>query len=103
MYKYGIILIVLMLCLAIGTPCEAEQNALTKLGRGLNNTLTGWIEIPEGIYNTSRDENVFLGLTAGTVEGSSYCVVRTTAGALETGTFIFPKYDEPLMEPKYKF
>lgn len=103
MLKYGIMLMIGCLIMAYSSPCLAEDNALTKLGRGLNNTLTGWIEVPDHIYNVSQEENIFMGLTYGSVKGTAHCVARTSAGAIESGTFIFPDYDKPLMEPKYKF
>ena len=103
MLRYGAIILIGLMVLAHSSPCLAADNALTKLGRGLNNTLTGWIEVPEHMYSVSQEENVFMGLTYGSVKGAGYCAARTAAGAVETGTFIFPEYDRPIMEPKYKF
>lgn len=103
MMKFGIVLMVAVVVLAMGSPCMAEDNAFTKLGRGLNNALTGWMEVPDSMVEVGRDENVFAGLTYGSVKGSAYCVARTTAGAFELGTFVFPEYDKPIMEPKHKF
>jgi len=103
MMKFGIVLMVAVMVLAVGSHCQAEDNAFTKFGRGLNNALTGWIEVPDHMIEVSRDENILAGLTYGSVKGSAYCAARTTAGAFEVGTFVFPEYDKPIMEPKHKF
>ena len=103
MLKYGIVAVILTVVLACGSTCLAEENALTKLGRGLNNALTGWIEIPDHMYEVSKEHNVGMGMTYGAVKGAAYCTARTTAGAIEAGTFMLPEYDKPIMEPKYKF
>lgn len=76
-----------------------------KLARGITNAGTGWIELFKEMYNTGK-ENPFLGLTAGSVKGSAKAVVRTSAGGIEAGTFLFPvpkNYHEPLIEPEYVF
>lgn len=80
-----------------------EKNAFTKLGRGIVNISTGWIELPKNIESTSREENPFVGLTWGSIKGSGMTAVRTSAGAVETATFIFPSYAKPLLEPEYAF
>jgi len=105
MKKYGLVLAVMALVLVITVPCFAEgkDNAFTKLGNGLHNALTGWLEIPDQMYQETKKENHVGGLVYGTVKGAVYSVARTTAGAIDAGTFLFPAYDKPIMEPKYKF
>ncbi len=88
----------------ISQPCYA-QDAFTKLGRGVSNTLTGWVELPKNIYNTSAEDNAFAGLTLGTAKGVGMAIVRTGAGLYEVATFPFPINPEyrPVLEPEYVF
>jgi len=94
-------LVVLVLITAV-TPLFAE-NAGDKLGRGVVNVLTGWLEIPNKISEEAKNSNAVQGLLVGTVKGAGYTVAREGTGALETATFVFPPYDKPMMEPKYAF
>ncbi|MFH1593643.1 MAG: exosortase system-associated protein, TIGR04073 family [Candidatus Omnitrophota bacterium] len=71
-----------------------------KLGAGLQNFLTGWMEIPSRIHEVSQEHNVLAGLTYGTLEGAAYGTGRTVAGGIDTVTFVVPPYDKPIMEPK---
>ncbi len=87
------------------TAGEVGAGMAQKLGRGLVNAASGWIELPKEMVNTGK-ENPLLGLTYGAVKGSAKTVVRTGAGGVETGTFLFPapkNYSEPLIQPEYVF
>ena len=101
--KFGSVLIVLGLLLVPGV-CSA-QDAFTKLGRGVANTLTGWVELPKNIYNTSVEGNAFSGMTLGLAKGAGMSIVRTGAGVYEVVTFPFPlpKNYKPILEPEYVF
>jgi putative exosortase-associated protein (TIGR04073 family) len=81
------------------------QDPFTKLGRGVANVLTGWVEIPKNVYNTSREENAFSGMTLGLVKGIGLTIVRTGAGLFEAATFPFPVPEnyKPVLEPEYVF
>jgi len=103
MIRYTTALTIMGLIICISSLCLAEGSALTKLGNGLNNAFTGWMEIPEQMYETSQEINALVGLTYGTAKGSGYCAARMMAGAIDAGTFIFPEYDKPIMEPKNDF
>ncbi len=100
--KVVIVSLVILTMLSVSSMCYA-QDVLRKLGRGLANILTGWIEIPKNIYDTSVEENVGMGLTVGLAKGIGMTVVRTGAGIYETITFPFPLPEdyEPLLEPEY--
>ncbi|MFH1594161.1 MAG: exosortase system-associated protein, TIGR04073 family [Candidatus Omnitrophota bacterium] len=103
--KKGIIIsVVLMTALCLTTACFAEGPA-TKVGRGLANILTGWVEIPKNIYDTSVEDNIFSGLTIGLAKGVGMAIVRTGAGVYETITFPFPIPEDyaPVLEPEYVF
>lgn len=90
--------------LLIPTVCFA-QDSFSKLGRGVANTLTGWIEIPKNIYTLSVEKNAFTGATLGLAKGAGLTVVRTGAGIYEIATFPFPLPQgyKPILEPEYVF
>ncbi len=81
------------------------QDAFTKLGRGVANTFTGWVELPKNIYDTSVEENAFAGMTLGLAKGAGMTLVRTGSGIFELVTFPFPLPEEykPILEPEYIF
>ena len=97
-----VILAVLFTLNICSTNCYSE-NALRKLGRGIANIITGWVEIPKNVYDTTQDENIFMGLTIGLAKGLGMSVIRTGAGIYDTVTFPFPVPQdyEPLLEPEY--
>ena len=103
---------VLILCfIAVALPVFAEEGSVIekmgkKLGRGIVNVATGWIELPKNIYDTSVEtNNPLMGLTYGTVKGIGMTVVRTGAGAYDVATFLFPIPEdyEPVLEPEFVF
>ena len=96
--------IVVMFVLMLATVCFASD-PFTKLGRGVANTLTGWVELPKNIYKTSVDENAFAGMTLGVAKGAGMTIVRTGAGIFEIATFPFPLPEnyKPILEPEYVF
>ena len=79
------------------------QDPAKKLGRGVVNILTGWVELPKNIYQTSAESNPFAGITVGLVKGLGMTVVRTGAGIYDTATFPFaiPRKYKPVLEPEY--
>lgn len=83
-------------------PCFAE-NCFHKLGRGLVNSATGWCEYPKQIVETSKEQNVAVGLTWGQIKGVAYGVARHGLGAYDTATFYLPPYDKPVLEPETVF
>ena len=100
--KGVIVFLAVVVVLNICTACYA-QNALKKLGRGVANIITGWIEIPKNVYDTSQEENILMGLTVGLAKGLGMSVIRTGVGIYDTVTFPFPVPEdyEPLLEPEY--
>ena len=90
--------------LTTATVCFASD-PFTKLGRGVANTLTGWVEIPKNIYNTSVEDNAFSGMTLGLAKGAGMGIVRTGAGIYEIATFPFPLPEnyKAILEPEYVF
>lgn len=81
------------------------KGAGSKLVRGLTNVVTGWVEIPKRVNETSTKSGAMSGFTWGLVRGLGYGFVRTAAGGYETITFPFPapaNYS-PVIQPPYVF
>ena len=81
------------------------RKALTKLTRGLVNVITGWVEIPKRVHETSQASGAAAGWTFGLLRGFGYGFIRTTAGAYEVVTFPFPAPPgyRPVIQPEYVF
>ena len=102
--KILVVCFMVLAMLGMATQCYAQDPA-KKLGRGLANILTGWVELPKNIYQTSVEENVLSGLTMGLAKGIGMTIVRTGAGVYETVTFPFPIPEgyEPVLQPEFVF
>ncbi|MCX5715866.1 MAG: exosortase system-associated protein, TIGR04073 family [Candidatus Omnitrophica bacterium] len=100
--KTGIAIAAVLIILNMATPSFAQDPA-KKLGRGLVNILTGWVELPKNIYDTSVQSNPLAGITIGLAKGLGMTIVRTGAGVYDTATFPFPlpKEYKPVLEPEY--
>lgn len=103
-----ILLFLLTLSLLQIDPVHAEgvpDKAVRKLGRGLTNVATGWLEFPmqisNGMSETGGVEGFFLGLGKGAV----WTVLREGAGVYDTATFLLPVPSDyqPLMQPPTVF
>ena len=104
MKKMLVVFVAVVAILSIATSSFAQDPA-KKLGRGIANILTGWVEIPKNIYNTSIEANPLVGLTVGTAKGIGMSIVRTGAGVYELITFPFPLPEDymPILEPEFVF
>ena len=105
MMKKGLVIaMVMVMVLALATASYAQDPA-KKLGRGLANILTGWIELPKNIYDTSVEDKPLAGLTIGLAKGIGMTIVRTGAGIYEVVTFPFPIPEDygPVLEPEFVF
>ena len=79
--------------------------AFGKFTRGAINTLTGWVEIPKRIQETSQDSGAAAGFTWGLLRGFGHGFIRTAAGLYEVFTFPFPAppgYNS-VIQPEYVF
>lgn len=79
--------------------------AVRKLGRGFVNVVTGWVEIPKRIDETSWDQGMAAGMTWGLLRGLGHGFIRTAAGAYEMVTFPVPAPPDyaPVIEPAFVF
>jgi putative exosortase-associated protein (TIGR04073 family) len=101
-----LLLVCAVIVALVGVSTQAfAQDPAKKLGRGLANVLTGWVELPKNIYDTSVEENILSGLTMGLAKGVGMTIVRTGAGVYETVTFPFPIPEDyqPVLEPEFVF
>jgi putative exosortase-associated protein (TIGR04073 family) len=104
MTKAIIICVAILMVLNIATASYAQDMG-RKLYRGCANILTGWVELPKNIYDTSVEDNPLSGLTIGLAKGVGMTIVRTGAGVYEAATFPFPIPEGycPVLEPEYVF
>ena len=73
----------------LSTPVWA-QDPIHKMGRGVVNVLTGWIEIPKHIHLGSQEENPVIGIGAGVLKGAGLTLLRGGVGLYEALTFPIP-------------
>ena len=81
------------------------RKAGNKLARGVTNLVTGWVEIPKRVNETTNQSGALSGFTWGLARGLGYGFVRTIAGGYETITFPFPAPPDyrPVIQPPYVF
>ena len=95
--------------LAGAAPASAEPmdagKAFTKLTRGFMNIITGWVEVPKRIHETSQTSGAATGFTWGLLRGLGHGFIRTAAGFYEFFTFPFPAPPgyESVIQPEYVF
>ena len=79
--------------------------AFNKLTRGFVNIVTGWVEVPKRVYETSQASGAWAGFTWGLLRGLGHGFVRTAAGLYEFVTFPFPAPPnyESVIQPEYVF
>ena len=86
-------------------PLFSWRKAGNKLARGITNLVTGWVEIPKRVNETTNQSGALSGFTWGLARGLGYGFVRTIAGGYETITFPFPAPPDyrPVIQPPYVF
>jgi len=104
--RLGLLVVALALPIMASAQIQEKSQAdqmMHKLGRGLVNILTGWMEIPKNIAEEWRKTDPFTGFVMGTIKGIGYGWARTIGGIYDVFTFPFPlpKDYEPLMEPEF--
>ena len=84
----------------------ADDNAMTKLGRGIANMVTVPLEVPEQISRTNNSDGPFAGYTVGVLKGFGWALGRACVGVFEAATFLipYPKDFKPVLkDPEYFF
>ena len=81
----------------------SAQTPVRKLGRGLANAFTGFLELPQNIVDVAEDEGALAAVTYGIARGIAMTFLRTAVGVYETVTFMVPlPFDyEPILEPEF--
>ena len=81
------------------------DKSVRKLGRGLTNVATGWLELPMQISSGMSESGSVQGFFIGLGKGAVFTVLREAAGVYDTATFLFPIPSDyaPLMQPPTVF
>lgn len=79
-------------------PQASAQDPLHKMGRGVVNVLTGWIELPKQLSLGSHEDNPITGLGRGILRGAALTILRTGVGLYEAVTFPIP-YPKEFVSP----
>ena len=72
------------------TPSAWAQDPIHKMGRGVVNVLTSWIELPKQVHMGSQEANPISGLGLGLLKGAGLTVLRGGVGVYEVLTFPIP-------------
>ena len=93
----GVLVVTLgvMLC----SPAAWAQDPIHKMGRGVVNLLTGWIELPKQIHLGTQEDNPVSGLGWGLVKGVGLTLLRSGVGIYEAVTFPIPYYPKGFASP----
>jgi putative exosortase-associated protein (TIGR04073 family) len=79
-----------------------QNTPVNKLGRGVSNILTFYLEIPASMLQTCKCHgDSFASLLTGTLKGVVTALYRGLTGVCDTITFFAPPYDKPIMQPEY--
>lgn len=97
---------IFLVLLVFAQPAHAaiEGGPVRKLARSATNLLTGWLEIPSQIMQTTERSGSLMGMTEGLGRGLVFGVGRTLVGAVELVTFPIPNPTTgygPVIEPEF--
>ena len=101
----GIIICVVALMILNIASASYAQDMGKKLYRGVINIVSGWIELPQNIYDAAAEHDFASGIIFGFPKGSWMAILRTGSGIYDTLTFPFPipKGYGPVLEPEFVF
>lgn len=84
---------------------HAAEDMWTKLGRGVGNIGTGWVELFNQPAQMAKEKRWPIALLGGIPKGVFYAYMRTLVGAYETVTFPVKntpaKGYGPILEPEF--
>jgi len=101
--KLVVVMVLFSLILGCAAPQALAQTPVRKLGRGIANILSGFLEIPINIVDAAESEGYIASVTYGVVKGVAMTCLRTAVGVYETATFFVPlpwAY-ETILEPEF--
>ena len=82
--------VMLLGLLLVESPSVWAQDPIHKMGRGVVNVLTGWIELPKQIHLGSQGKNPVTGAGYGLLKGAGLTLLRGGVGLFEAVTFPIP-------------
>lgn len=87
----------------IGREQSEVSKMLHKLGRGIVNIFTCWVEVPRQVAKEWERTDPATGVVLGTVKGVGWGFTRLATGVYETFTFPFPVPSDyaPMLEPEF--
>ena len=104
--KLWVIAAVIGMLVIWNVPVEAsvDNGPVQKLGRGVVNLTTGWMELFMQVFKTTEKSGSWAGVTVGIGKGLVLGLGRTLVGAIEIVTFPVPNPTtgyEPVIEPEF--
>ncbi len=96
------LLVITTILLITTGPVFASQypdKVVEKLGNGLANAVTGFVEIPKTVSIVGNRDGVIHGMTIGFLTGIANAVGRSLSGAFDIATFLIPT--TPFVKPNY--
>jgi len=97
-------ILALSLLISVASNCLANDNkdyadkVKEKALRGLTNMVTGPLEIPKNIINTTNESNIVLGTIGGLLKGTLVTIARITSGFADFITAPLPT--KPIIQPE---
>ena len=88
--RMGLVLAVAGAIIVASSSVAWAQDPIHKMGRGIVNVLTGWIEVPKQLHLGSQESNPITGIGAGLLKGAGLTVLRGGVGIFEALTFPIP-------------
>ena len=82
--------LVIICCTLIIPGVAHAQDPVEKVGRGLTNVLSGWIELPKQIHLGLHSDHPVAGVGWGLIKGTGLAVMRIGVGLYEAVTFPIP-------------
>lgn len=103
MWRLVVVLVLIVSVVMLLGPPAYSQNAPRKLGRGLANTMTGWVEMFMEVGRKVEDKGDIAGIFVAPFTGMVKAFGRTLAGVYDVCTFIIPlpRGYKPLVEPEF--
>ena len=94
-----LILIVFVLIMFSNSAFAAQypDKVVDKLGNGIANAVTGFVEMPKTVNIVTRRDGVLHGMTIGLFTGLVNSIGRTLSGAFDIATFFVPT--TPFVKP----
>ena len=81
---------------------EAEGSPMIeKMGQGMINTATSWVDIPRKMTEVSSEKDILAGCTVGFGEGLALGLTRGISGVYDMTTSGISSDEKPLMKPEY--